>query len=170
LLFLALVVSADSQRRGRQQTAQTHRQQIAAPPLGYAAVDNGRQPKVQTRRQQVAAPHLGPVENGRQQTVQTHRQQVASTPLGYAAVDNGRQQTVKTHRQQVAAPSLSYAAVNDIPAYGDVSNAIPFYGTASDPGLKALTRNIPGVPGDDYPVFAEVPETAFTCEGQVDGG
>ncbi len=77
---------------------------------------------------------------------------------------------MKTHRQQVAAPSLSYAAVNDIPAYGDASNAIPFYGTASDPGLKALTRNIPGVPGDDYPVFAEVPETAFTCVGQVDGG
>jgi hypothetical protein len=115
-------VSADSQRRGRQQTAQTHRQQVAAPYLGYAAVDNGRQQKVQTRRQQVAAP-----------------------PLGYAAVD-------------------------DIPAYGDASNAIPFYGTASDLGLKALTRNIPGVPGDDYPVFAEVPETAFTCEGQVDGG
>ncbi len=147
MLFLALVVSADSQRRGRQQTVQTHRQQVAAPPLGYAAVDNGRQQTVQTRRQQVAAP-----------------------PLGYAEVDNGRQQKVKTHRQQVAAPPLGHSAVDDITAYGDASNAIPFYGTASNPGLKALTRNIPGVPGDDYPVFAEVPKTAFTCEGQVDGG
>ncbi len=149
---------------------QTHRQQTAAPHLGSAAVDNGRQQTVQTHRQQVAAPHLGHVENGRQKTVQTHRQQEASTPLGYAAVDNGRQQKVQTLGQQVEASSLGYAAVDNIPAYGDASNAIPFYGTASDPGLKALTRNIPGVPGEDYPVFAEVPETAFTCEGQVDGG
>jgi hypothetical protein len=110
------------------------------------------------------------VDNGRQQTLQTHKQQVAAPPLVYAAVDNGRQQKVKTHRQQVAAPSLSYTAVDDISGYGDAGIAIPFYGTASDPGLKALIRNIPGVPGDDYPVFAEVPKTAFTCEGQVDGG
>ncbi len=127
---------------------------------------------MKTHRQQVAASPLGSpaVGNERQQTLQTHRQHVAALPLGYAAVGNGRQQTVQTHRQQVAAPPLGYAAVDDIPANGDASNAIPFYGTASDPGLKALTRNIPGVPGDDYPVFAEVPETAFTCEGQVDGG
>ncbi len=29
---------------------------------------------------------------------------------------------------------------------------------------------IPGVPGDDYPIFAEVPETSFLCDGQADGG
>ena len=29
---------------------------------------------------------------------------------------------------------------------------------------------IPGVPGDDYPIFAEVPDTSFLCDGQVDGG
>ncbi len=151
---------------------QTHRQQISAPHLGSAAVDNGRQQTLQTRRQQVAAPPLGyaEVDNGRQQTVQTHRQQVAAPHLDYAAVDNGRQQKVQTLRQQVEASPLGYAAIDDVPANGDASNAIPFYGSASDPGLKALTRNIPGVPGDDYPVFAEVPETAFTCEGQVDGG
>jgi hypothetical protein len=26
------------------------------------------------------------------------------------------------------------------------------------------------VPGDDYPIFAEVPETSFLCDGQADGG
>ncbi len=140
-------MSADSQRRGRQQTVQTSRQQVAAPHLGSAAVDNGGQQIVQTLRQQGAVP-----------------------PLSYAAVDNGRQQKVQTLGQQVEASSLGYAAVDNIPAYGDASNAIPFSGTASDLGLKALTRNIPGVPGEDYPVFAEVPETAFTCEGQVNGG
>ena len=30
--------------------------------------------------------------------------------------------------------------------------------------------SIPGVPGEDYPIYAEVPETSFSCDGQVDGG
>merc|ERR1712123_133009 len=34
----------------------------------------------------------------------------------------------------------------------------------------SLEEAIPGVPGDDYPIFAEVPETSFLCDGQVDGG
>jgi hypothetical protein len=55
--------------------------------------------------------------------------------------------------------------------YGAASDAVPVYGAASsDPALEALAGNIPGVPGEDYPIFAEVPESAFTCEGQVDGG
>merc|ERR1711887_306433 len=40
---------------------------------------------------------------------------------------------------------------------------------AADP-LAALAANIPGVAGEDYPIFAEVPESGFSCEGQVDGG
>ena len=48
---------------------------------------------------------------------------------------------------------------------------VPVYGAddAADP-LAALANNIPGVPGEDYPIFSEVPESAFSCEGQVDGG
>ena len=33
-----------------------------------------------------------------------------------------------------------------------------------------LEEVIPGIPGDDYPIFAEVPETSFFCDGQTDGG
>ncbi len=33
-----------------------------------------------------------------------------------------------------------------------------------------LEKSIPGVPGEDYPILAEVPESAFSCDGQVDGG
>ena len=33
-----------------------------------------------------------------------------------------------------------------------------------------MEENIPGVPGDDYPIFAEVPETSFFCDGLVEGG
>merc|ERR1712226_1397056 len=40
----------------------------------------------------------------------------------------------------------------------------------ADAALAMLQGSIPGVPGEDYPIFAEVPETAFLCDGQVDGG
>ena len=40
----------------------------------------------------------------------------------------------------------------------------------SDPALDMLASSIPGVPGEDYPIYAEVPESGFTCDGQVDGG
>merc|ERR1712106_680788 len=50
-----------------------------------------------------------------------------------------------------------------VASYGGASDA------ANDP-LAALTNNIPGVPGEDYPIYSEVPETAFACDGQVDGG
>merc|ERR1711892_1315870 len=40
---------------------------------------------------------------------------------------------------------------------------------AADP-LDALAANIPGVPREDYPIYAEVPESGFVCDGQVDGG
>jgi len=39
-----------------------------------------------------------------------------------------------------------------------------------DGASGSLEEAIPGVPGDDYPIFAEVPETSFLCDGQVDGG
>merc|ERR1712036_125720 len=79
----------------------------------------------------------------------------------------GRQET------GYAAPSESgYAAPDAQPAYG--ADQGQYLGSASDSGaddnLAMLASNIPGVPGEDYPIFAEVPESGFTCEGQVDGG
>merc|ERR1719510_1563263 len=52
------------------------------------------------------------------------------------------------------------------PSYGDLDTAAS---DAADP-LAMLQASIPGVPGEDYPIYAEVPETAFLCDGQVDGG
>jgi len=40
-------------------------------------------------------------------------------------------------------------------------------GNANSNGLE---DTIPGIPGEDYPIFSEVPETSFFCDGQVDGG
>jgi len=37
-------------------------------------------------------------------------------------------------------------------------------------GSGSLEEAIPGVPGDDYPIFSEVPDTSFLCDGQADGG
>merc|ERR1719379_3047526 len=53
------------------------------------------------------------------------------------------------------------------PQYGDDLDTAA--SDASDP-LAMLQSAVPGVPGEDYPIYAEVPETAFTCDGQVDGG
>merc|ERR1711881_116528 len=36
--------------------------------------------------------------------------------------------------------------------------------------VEELIENIPGVPGDDYPIYTSVPDSSFTCSGQVDGG
>merc|ERR1712083_1017989 len=70
-----------------------------------------------------------------------------------------------------AAPAAAdeYAAPSeDVPVY---DGGVPTYGAddAVDP-LAALASNIPGVPGEDYPIFSDVPESGFSCEGQVDGG
>lgn len=37
-------------------------------------------------------------------------------------------------------------------------------------GLDWLLESVPGTPGEDYPILAEVPETGFVCDGQVEGG
>merc|ERR1712036_162694 len=79
----------------------------------------------------------------------------------------GRQET------GYAAPSESgYAAPDAQPAYG--ADQGQYLGSASDSGaddnLAMLEKAIPGVPGEDYPIYAEVPESGFTCDGQVDGG
>ena len=65
--------------------------------------------------------------------------------------------------RQEEAPLDAYAQ----PGYeGDLDTAAS---DVSDP-LAMLQGAIPGVPGEDYPIYAEVPESGFTCEGQVDGG
>merc|ERR1711875_130122 len=56
---------------------------------------------------------------------------------------------------------------------GGVADAAVASYQASDAGadpLSALASSIPGVPGEDYPIYSEVPESGFSCDGQVDGG
>merc|ERR1711892_1463301 len=65
-----------------------------------------------------------------------------------------------------AAPSDDQPSYQDQDVYqGAASDAI-----SSDDNLAMMEKSVPGVPGEDYPIYAEVPETGFGCEGQVDGG
>merc|ERR1711874_308124 len=79
----------------------------------------------------------------------------------------GRRQARRRGRQDAAAGD--YAAPDDVPVYA-ASDAVATYEAAGDDALAALGNSIPGVPGEDYPIYAEVPESGFSCEGQVDGG
>merc|ERR1719402_1723641 len=78
----------------------------------------------------------------------------------------GRRRAFRRGRQDASA---GYTPPDDVPVYG-ASDAVPTYEAAGDDALAALAANIPGVPGEDYPIYAEVPESGFSCEGQVDGG
>merc|ERR1712128_323328 len=55
-------------------------------------------------------------------------------------------------------------------AYEDDAALDSYEAAGADDPLAALAANIPGVPGEDYPIYAEVPESGFACDGQVDGG
>jgi hypothetical protein len=39
-----------------------------------------------------------------------------------------------------------------------------------DEELSSLENSIPGVPGEDYPILAEVPDNNFSCDEKVNGG
>merc|ERR1719205_29785 len=79
----------------------------------------------------------------------------------------GRGQARRRGREEAGAAG-GYSA--PVPVYGGAGDAgLDVYGAGDDP-LAALSGSIPGVPGEDYPIFAEVPESGFTCDGQVDGG
>jgi len=86
--------------------------------------------------------------------------------LAEAQRRGGRRRASRRGRQDASA---GYTAPDDVPVYA-ASDAVPTYEAAGDDALAALGNSIPGVPGEDYPIYAEVPESGFSCEGQVDGG
>ncbi|XP_040580935.1 uncharacterized protein [Lepeophtheirus salmonis] len=72
------------------------------------------------------------------------------------------------------APPLSTYGAQPLGVYisGGASGALGGEG-ASDAAAGGNAEGespIPGVPGVDYPIYNEVPETSFSCEGQVEGG
>ena len=56
----------------------------------------------------------------------------------------------------------------DQPEYG--GQALATENQEDHQGTDWLLKSVPGTPGTDYPILAEVPETKFDCAGQVEGG
>merc|ERR1712106_743376 len=84
---------------------------------------------------------------------------------GRVSARRGRQEAAEGG---YAAPSDDvpvYAAEEELGGYVDEAAS-----DSGDPALDMLQSSVPGVPGEDYPIYSEVPETAFACDGQVDGG
>merc|ERR1711981_992255 len=79
----------------------------------------------------------------------------------HSARRSGRQEAPAVGYEQ---PPAEYGASGDQAGY-DAAAA-----SDADAALAMLQGFIPGVPGEDYPIYAEVPESGFACDGQVDGG
>ena len=65
------------------------------------------------------------------------------------------------------------AAPDAQPAYGgdqDVYKGAVSSPVGSDDNLAMLEKAVPRVSGEDYPIYAKVPECGFACDEQVDGG
>ncbi|TRY70152.1 hypothetical protein TCAL_06644 [Tigriopus californicus] len=71
-----------------------------------------------------------------------------------------------------AFPLEQYSSIGDDNGPSQYEEAIGKDALAGsgDSNLAMLEKAVPGVPGKDYPIYASVPETAFTCEGQIEGG
>merc|ERR1711970_1161105 len=64
--------------------------------------------------------------------------------------------------------TVQFVTGDIVPVY---SGGPPDYSaSAAQDAFNALGEAIPGEPGEDYPIYSEVPETSFTCDGQVEGG
>ena len=50
-----------------------------------------------------------------------------------------------------------------------INQSLSDHDGSTDP-LDWLRNSVPGEPGVDYPVLAEVQETSFTCNGKLFGG
>ena len=57
---------------------------------------------------------------------------------------------------------FSACAFADQSIYGGNNFPVGIAGGEGD-----LSESVPGNPGQDYPIFSEVPETSFVCDGQV---
>ena len=82
----------------------------------------------------------------------------------HSARRSGRQEAPAVGYEQ---PPAEYAAGSGADQAGYDADAAA---SDADAALAMLQGSIPGVPGEDYPIYAEVPESGFACDGQVDGG
>merc|ERR1712128_156934 len=63
---------------------------------------------------------------------------------------------------------VPFVVCDNVPVYS--GGQAGYGGNAAQDAFNALGEAIPGEPGEDYPIYSEVPETSFACDGQVEGG
>ena len=93
--------------------------------------------------------------------------------IGYALADGGAHAPATNYGAASAQSQYGSPTSDSLGQYGDndvaASDQDSVQGGSGDP-IEDLKNNIPGVPGEDYPILAEVPELSFTCEGRIAGG
>jgi hypothetical protein len=60
-----------------------------------------------------------------------------------------------------------------VPGYSQLSASEAVPEAAAAPmmsGIDMLRMAVPGTPGEDYPIYAKIPDTSFNCEGRIEGG
>merc|ERR1711892_891717 len=63
---------------------------------------------------------------------------------------------------------VQFVVGDNVPVYS--GGQAGYSGNDAQDAFNALGESIPGEPGEDYPIYSEVPETSFTCDGQIEGG
>merc|ERR1712051_213666 len=81
---------------------------------------------------------------------------VSGDGLGHA---HGRSHSARRSGRQEA-PAVGY---EQPPAEYAADDQAGYDADAAAPAM--LQGSIPGVPGEDYPIYAEVPESGFACDG-----
>merc|ERR1712106_332424 len=91
-----------------------------------------------------------------------------------AEADNSYLAPEESHSDNsyLAPPEEDLGSYNeeDLGSYNDLDTAGSEQSDQSTDPLKMLMNAVPGVPGEDYPIYSEVPETDFSCDTAIDGG
>lgn len=164
-------------RQGRQEEAPANLYSVpeeeASPDTGYGApvADDGAQP-------QYGAPAVE--EEAPEEVIEEYVAEYDELPTNDLGTSYGAPETEEeTSGDSLAPPEeyddqetyegdeqATYTEDQDVSASDESAVSDD---AAVDP-LAMLMKSVPGIPGEDYPIFAEAPETAFSCEGQVNGG
>merc|ERR1712141_16519 len=80
-----------------------------------------------------------------------------------------RPATTSVQQQSVTSCNNNINNTNNIMLQFALGLALLSVVHGQDDPLAALAQNIPGVPGEDYPIFVNPPDTGFDCGEQIEG-
>merc|ERR1712141_393829 len=80
-----------------------------------------------------------------------------------------RPATTSVQQQSVTSCNNNINNTNNIMLQFALGLALLSVVSGQDDPLASLAQNIPGVPGEDYPIFVTPPDTGFDCDEQIEG-